>query len=338
MAMHILAADVGGTNTRLLLAEVHANDWYILFENSYPSARYTGLVQLINTFLQESQVSTTIDAACIAVAGPVESGVASVTNLPWVISEQQLSDLILTPRVKLINDFVAVAHGISELSDADIQVLQQGVARENMLHKPDAAVLGAGTGLGVSHRVWMNDRYHVYPSEAGHTGFAPENIAQCELLAWMLKKHPHVSLELLLSGRGLATIYHYLLEVAEGAGSPAASEILRAADPAMVITRYGLSGDDELCIKTLEWFIDIYGAAAGNAALHYYPVGELYIAGGIAPRIKGQMLNKRFVDAFVNKGAMSSNMKRITIKLIIQDRVGLFGAVSYARLLYFKGG
>jgi glucokinase len=329
--MQILAGDIGGTNTRLALADVNGAQWRILAEKTYASDEFSGLVQVIRGFLAEHGINTPLDAACLAVAGPVKSGVAAITNLPWVISEQQLRDELQTHRVKLINDFVAVAYGVSELSDTDILVLQQGTSDAGEQQYPDAAIIGAGTGLGISHRVWLNDHYQVYPSEAGHTGFAPENGLQRELLAWLQTQHSHVSLELLLSGRGLVTIYHFLRQAVGLAESSAINEAMRETDPASVITGHALSGADELCRKTLECFIDIYGAAAGNAALYYYPVGELYIAGGIAPKIRAGMMSRRFIDAFVNKGLMSSNMEKIQIKLVTQERVGLYGAVSSLR-------
>ena len=331
MTMQILAGDIGGTNTRLVLADVDKSEMHILAEKNFASADYDGLLQVIRAFLAEQGIDTPLHAACLAVAGPVKSGVAKVTNLPWVISEQQLSDELKTPRVKLINDFAAVAYGISELSDMDFLVLQQGMENAGEQPHPDAAIIGAGTGLGISHRVWINDHYQVYPSEAGHTGFAPENGLQCELLTWLHTKHSHVSLEMLLSGRGLVTIYDYFRQVVGLAESSAINEAMQKTDPASVITGHALSGDDELCRKTLECFIDIYGAAAGNTALYYYPVGELYIAGGIAPKIKDSMMGRRFIAAFVNKGLMSSNMEKIRIKLITQEKVGLFGALSGAR-------
>ena len=195
--MHLLAGDIGGTQTRLIYAEAHNNGQHVLAEKSYPSAEYNGLASVIDDFFSEHEIATGVDTACFAVAGPVECDVASVTNLPWVIKEEELSKSLQTPRVKLINDFVAVAYGISLLKESDIQILQQG---NNKSQNADAAIIGAGTGLGASHLVWSNDHYQIYPSEAGHAGFAPENKLQCELLSWMQKDHSYVSLEMLLSG------------------------------------------------------------------------------------------------------------------------------------------
>lgn len=119
-------------------------------------------------------------------AGPVKSGVAAVTNLPWVINGDELSVHLKIPKVKLINGFIAVAYGIDELNDLDTFTLQQGEAYKKT-DKPNAVVIGAGAGLGVAHRVWINDHYKAFSTEAGHTGFAPENEQQCQLLSWLQK-------------------------------------------------------------------------------------------------------------------------------------------------------
>lgn len=331
--MQILAGDIGGTNTRLICVEVSDTGQYVLAEKSYLSAGYSNLDQIIDVFLSEHNISNTIEAACFAVAGPVVSGVARVTNLPWIISQKELVNYLQTPKVKLINDFVAVTYGITELQDTDMLVLQQGLVSNETSAHPDAAVIGAGTGFGASHRVWLNDRYQVFSSEAGHAGFAPENAEQSELLTWMQKKLSHVSLEIILSGNGLNTIYDFLHDAVGLPESLHVKQAMQKTDPARAITEHALLENDALCQKALDVFIDIYGAAAGNVALHYYPVTELYIAGGIAPKIKDKMLGQRFIDAFVNKGLMSSNMEKITVKLITQERVGLYGALSRARML-----
>ncbi len=334
--MQILAGDIGGTNTRLILADITENGRQILAEKSYLSADYDGLVQVINVFFSDNKIQATVDAACFAVAGPVVQGVVSVTNLPWVISEEQLRKALQTNNVKLINDFVAVSYGISELKDDDVLVLQQGISNNNRAEKPDAAIVGAGTGFGVSHRVWLSDNYQVLPGEAGHAGFAPKNEQQLKLLGWLQKKYSYVNMGMLLSGRGLFSIYQFLNEETGLPESIDINEAMKKGDPAQIITEYALSNADELCQKTLDCFIDIYGASAGNVALHYYPVDELYIAGGIAVKIKDRLMSRRFINAFVDKGLLSSDMKKITIKLILQDKVGLYGALSYALALNEK--
>lgn len=327
MLMKLLAGDIGGTNTRLLYAEVNAKGRHVISEKSYASSEYSEFNQVLTTFLHEHNITDTIDAACFSVAGPVLSGIVTVTNLPWVISENELGKTFKIAKVKLINDFISVVYGIAELKDIDTVTLQQGDIKNSSVN-PDAVVIGAGTGLGVAHRIWLNDHYHALSTEAGHAGFAPENEQQCQLLQSLQKTQSHVSLENILSGKGLVTIYNCLHEQEKLTESSSVAEAIKNNNPSQVITEYALADSDELCQKTLECFIDIYGAAAGNATLHFYPVDEVYIAGGIAPKIKDKLMGQRFINAFNNKGLMSTNMKQITIKLILQENIGLYGALS----------
>lgn len=325
--MIAIAGDIGGTNTRLIIIDYHDGCLTTLAENNYPSNHYSSFEQVIACFLTDCDFTNKIDRACFAVAGPVVAGKSKITNLPWSISEEQLQKSLNIPRVKLINDFMAVALGISKLSEDDIQLMQHQPGINEKRH-PDAAIIGAGTGLGVAHRVWMDNQYHIFPSETGHTGFAPGNERQTQLLAWLQKKNQHVGLEMLLSGSGIFKIYQFLCETNQYSESFVVKNEILNNDPAQIITEYALANDDELCSKTLDIFVSIYGSIAGDVALQYYPVDELFIAGGIAPRIKDKILSPQFLNAFSNKGLMSENLQKITIKLILNDRVGLYGALS----------
>jgi len=328
--MNFLVGDIGGTNTRLLFSKMNGNICDVLYEKSYFSQQFSCLNEVINKFLLDYDITGSIDAACFAIAGPVENGTVSVTNLPWLIKEDELNEELHTSHVKLINDFLAVAIGISELKENDFVIIQEGQEQVSS----DAAIIGAGTGLGAAHLVWSGNQYHPYTSEAGHTGFAPENALQSELLIWLQQQYSHVSLEMLLSGKGLVTIYEFHHKIIGLNESLQVKEAMKTNDPAQVITEYALADTDELCQKTLACFIDIYGAAAGNIALNYYPIGEIYIAGGIAEKIKDKIISPAFIQAFVNKGLLSSNMKKITIKLITQDKVGLYGALAMLKSTY----
>lgn len=371
--MKIIVGDIGGTNTRLLFAEMNESVCDNVYEHSYPSQNFNSFTEVVKQFLHDYDLGASIDAACFAIAGPVEDHPVAeqqvtVTNLPWVISEKELKHDLNIPQLKLINDFLAVAIGISELRDTDYITLQEGVSSVAVVNpdkvksdkvkpdkvkpdkakpdkakpdkampdkiNPNIAVIGAGTGLGAAHLVWQDDHYHAYSSESGHTGFAPENPLQTELLAWMQQQHSHVSLEMLLSGKGLVTIYQFLHQLKHYQESSQVQEKMKLNDAAEVITESALTNGDALCQAALDCFIDIYGAAAGNIALNYYPVAELYIAGGIAAKIKDKMLGPAFIAAFTNKGLLSLKMKSVTIKLVLQDKVGLYGALAMLKRSY----
>lgn len=324
--MFVLAGDIGGTNARLICSEVTALGINTIAEVSYLSADYKQFYDVLDQFLTDINLDLTVGSACFAIAGPVETGEVSVTNLPWVISEKVLKNKLNTRHVKLINDFIAVAHGVITLEEKDFLIIQKG---EDSFHK-DAVVLGAGTGLGASHIVYRNNEYEPLASEAGQVSFSPQSARQCILMSWLWRTNQYISLESILSGQGLSLIYQFLHEVENIPESEEIYSQFSVADPAEVITKGALQGKDELCNKTLQMFINIYGAAASNIILHYYPVSTLYIAGGIAPKIKDKMIDGAFLKSFNNKGLMTSKMKKITIKLVCQEKAGLFGALAQA--------
>lgn len=331
--MNILVGDIGGTNTRLLFAKINEAGWTSLCEQNYASQDFRDLTEVLENFISDYHIVTSIEAACFAVAGPVKDGTVSVTNLPWVINEKQLEEVLNTPHVKIINDFLAVALGITELNEEDVIIIKEGVSSDSRVIT-NAAVIGAGTGLGAAHLAYIDGHHYAFTSEMGHTGFAPENKLQSQLLLWMQQKHSHVSLEMLLSGKGIVSIYQFLMVTMGIKETVHIANEMKKNDPAQVISEHAISGDDKLCEETLDLFISIYGAAAGNTALNYYPVSELYIAGGIAIKIKDKLISPAFINAFVNKGLLSLNMKKIPVKLIVQDKVGLLGAIAKLKSIF----
>jgi len=326
--MILLAGDIGGTNTRLLLVDYNGSVTKFLFEKDYISAEFSDFYKILEMFLEDSNGSYSIDAACFGVAGPVSNNEARITNLPWIIKAQSLREILNISNVAVINDFVAVSQGISVLDDKDVEVVQHGSYSEKTNIHPTSVIIGAGTGLGVACRTWVNDHYHIISSETGHTNFPPSTQLQTELLLWLQQTRSQVSLESLLSGRGFETLYTFLRDIKKIPESSLIRESLRKGDPAKIITDAALLHNDELCVKAVEIFVQIYGAAAGNAALSYYPVEEVLIAGGIAPKIKDYVHTSLFIDAFNQKDLMAFNMQKVTIKLITQDRIGLYGALS----------
>ena len=326
--MYLLAGDIGGTNTRLICVELIGRNKAVKFDADYLSNDFSSFDQLLDKFLIDNAINQSVESACFAVAGPVKSGVVSVTNLPWVISESEIKKKFSINNVKLINDFIAVAYGISQIEEKDMIVLQQGSNEAVASINNNAVVIGAGTGLGACHLVEQQGRYVAYPSEAGHVSFSPQNQQQSDLLKWLWKTQGYVSVENLLSGRGIATIYQYLKTLAKSIENDAIREQIILNDPAKVITDNAISNNCNLCKQTVDMFLNIYGSVASNVLLHYYPVSQLYIAGGIANKIKNIMKDGQFIDAFNNKGLMQKNMQDVSVKLVCQEKTGLYGALS----------
>src|SRR5680860_100275 len=180
--MRILAGDIGGTKVLLQLCDI-SEDVRIIATKSYASQSYDSLNRIATEFLAETARDTAPPAAaCFAVAGPVRDFKARITNLPWLLDAKELAQQLHIGEVLLVNDMQGVGHGIDELEDAELSVLQAGVPE---IHGP-RAIIAAGTGLGEGAMVWHQDRYVMRPAEGGHADFAPRDELELELLRHLL--------------------------------------------------------------------------------------------------------------------------------------------------------
>jgi glucokinase len=316
----ILAGDVGGTHTRLGLFRPSGA---LVRQRTYTSADYEGLVAIIEDFCGEQ---CGVAAASFGVAGPVFNGAVIATNLPWKITESSLKRRLSISRVRLINDLVANAYGIEAMDRKDFIMLNKGIN----VHA-NRALLSAGTGLGAAVLFWNGQRHVPSPSEGGHVEFGPRNSLELGLLSYCFERFGHVSYERLLSGSGLFTIYEFLRYRGTFGTEPAwLTRKLAQEDPAAVIANAGMAGKCRLCSEALDLFVSIYGAAAGNLALQVMALGGMYIGGGIAPRISAKLRDGTFMRAFQNKGRLASIVKRIPVKIIMNDQAALLGAAAYA--------
>ncbi|MFP2928021.1 glucokinase [Pyxidicoccus sp. 3LG] len=320
--MLVLAGDVGGTKTALALVQGET----IIERRVFPSAAFPSLEALVSEFL--GRRSKAISRACFGIAGPVTEDSCRTTNLRWVVEARSLEHILGVPRVTLVNDFHALAIGITVLPASDFAVLNDAPSDPS----GPWVLLGAGTGLGEAVVVRKGNGYGVIASEGGHTDFAPRDELEIDLLRYLLKRHERVSYERILCGRGLVTLYEFVRGRAPEAESPAVREELAAAsgDAAPIISRHGLAGDDPLCTQALSMFVSIYGAEAGNLALKVVARGGVFVAGGIAPKILPRLLEGSFRASFVAKGRLSPLLEATPVKVVLNADAGLLGAASLA--------
>jgi glucokinase len=319
----ILAGDVGGTNTRLGLFEVARGRFHQLIEETFLSKKYKGLENILFEFLRGRRG---IAAACFGVAGPVTEEVIIATNLPWWIEIQSIQKALSLKKVEVINDLVANAYGISVLKKRDFETLNVG-----KIKKGNQALISAGTGLGEAILFWDGKQYTPSPSEGGHAEFGPRNHLELELFHYLSDRFDHVSYERVLSGEGLFHIYQFLKDSKRFGSEPSwLSQRMKQEDPPEVISEMAHTNKNRLCIKALDIFASIYGAAAGNLALQVMAIGGVYIGGGIAPKIIWKLKDGTFIRAFKNKGRLSHIVTSIPVKVILNERTALLGAVSRA--------
>jgi len=331
----ILAGDIGGTKTNLGLFRDVDGRLRPIYQDSFPSREYIGLEVIVTEFLARfnrhaGDTSDALSAACFGVAGPIIDQKCDATNLPWVVSAHQLARTLhlADTGVLLLNDLEITAHGVFELQPEEFVTLNQGVSL-----KGNAGLVAAGTGLGIA--CFFSDGKELIPSasEGGHVDFAPRNQMEVNLLRYLITIYGHVSVERIVSGPGLLTIYNFLRESGYHEEKVEVRERMHDQDPSSVISQAALTGECPMCVKALDMFTAIYGATAGNLALTLKSIGGIYIGGGIAPKIIEKLKDGTFMGAFLDKGRFSSLLATIPVRVIMNDKTALLGAARVAARL-----
>jgi glucokinase len=316
--MTILAGDVGGTKTHLSLFEGKN----LISDAKYPSQAHKSLLEIVQQFLSSQEKK--VDAACFGVAGPVRDGRCHTTNLPWIIDSRILSRELKIRNLFLINDLEANAHGILELPEEEFSILNVGNHQMG-----NQALIAAGTGLGEAGIYWDGKTHHPFACEGGHTDFAPRDEIDVELWRFLKAKNPHVSYERVVSGPGFLDLFNFFIEK----GYEKKPMWLKSTieDLPKVITEKGLRKECPVCLRTLNWFISLYGSEAGNVALKFLSLGGLYVGGGIAPKILSALKEGEFMKAFKAKGRFEELLTTVPVKVILNENTALLGAAAYAR-------
>ena len=220
--MHIIAADVGGTKTRLAFADAD-EPHHFLYEARYLSGEFDSFEPMLKTFIKDSgSTGAGVDALTLALPGLVSDSSARLTNLPWTIEKQSLKDTFGIKDVYFMNDFQASAFGTGQLQEKDRIILNPGASNlnktsdsltRNTTCNTTRVAVGAGTGLGVA---WADDDIQgdqktacAHDTEGGHIDFAPTDDTQIELLNFLQQRFGHVSYERILSGDGLVSLYQF---------------------------------------------------------------------------------------------------------------------------------
>jgi glucokinase len=344
----ILAGDIGGTKTVLGLFEWTSERVDAARSQSFVSADYQSLDEIVEEFLGapppserdeaapdpeasqrergETATPARIEAACFGVAGPVIDNRCRTTNLPWIVDGAELAKNFSIQRVRLLNDLEATAYGLPVLTPDEVHTLNAGTPPPA---KGSLALIAAGTGLGESILYWDGACYRPQPSEGGHTDFGPNSEAEMDLLRYLRATYLHVSYERVLSGAGLHAIYEFLRDTNKNEPTWLA-ERLRVGDPAPIIAEAGLKKQAEICVQALDLFASIYGAEAGNLALKAMALDGVYVGGGIAPKILDKLKDGSFMKAFTAKGRYKRLMSGIPVRVVLNPMTALLGAASVA--------
>jgi len=320
----ILAGDIGGTKTTLALFSTEKGINSPLTEQTYASQDHPGLSVIIDDFLSNRDEHPR--SACFGVAGPVVSNTVQTTNLPWVISSEQLKAQHGFTQADLLNDLQAIAASTPYLPEKDLFTIQPGIPEPNGA----IGVIAPGTGLGEAFLIWDGNGYTPCASEGGHVDFAPTDEIQSELLTFLKTEYEHVSYERVCSGMGIPNIYTFFNSLPDNSASPdIARRVKDADDPTPVIVQAAMDTTCPVCEKTLDMFIAILGSATGNLALKVMSTGGLYIGGGIPPRILNVLDSDNFRSHFQSKGRLSTHLEKMPVHVITNPKAALLGAAAH---------
>lgn len=326
--MNVLIGDLGGTKTILAVVSDVTGPRELLHEKTFPSAHYPSLEAIITEFLSGLYIQ--IDQVCLAVAGPITNGRATITNLSWFVDAEHLRTAFQLSSVVLINDLEAVAYAIPILQSDDLHIIHEGTP----VPGGSIAVIAPGTGLGEGFLSMDGDEYRAHASEGSHVSFGPTNQLQTELLTYMRdrKGFDHVSYERVCSGAlGFSNLYDFLKATGRAKEPEWLKEKLAGSDdptPIIVESAQDKNNPCEICISVLELFRDILAAEAGNLALKVLATGGVYLGGGISPRILDELQKPVFLEVLRNKGRFQELISQMPVKVILNPKAGLLGAAA----------
>ena len=307
-----VVGDVGGTNARFALVDA---DGALQHEQTLACGDFADLGAALAFYLEHAKVGEVTDAA-VAVATAVTGDRIKFTNNEWDFSVNDVKSRLGLSRLIMLNDFTALAMSLPHLTADEVRQVGRGRAAANAA----IGLIGPGTGLGVSGLV-PNGAGGWIPlsGEGGHVTVAPADAREIELVKIVWDLAPHVSVERLVSGFGLPTLYRAVAQL-QGV---AADELEN-----WEISERGVAGSCPVCRETMDVFCAMLGTAAGNLALTLGARGGVYIGGGIVPKLGAFFEQSKFRERFENKGRFVDYMSAIPTFVIEAKYPALVGAAQ----------
>lgn len=304
-----LVADVGGTNTRVALAEGDRllTDTVRKFSNK----DYAGLGGVLTAFIDEEKVDCA--GAAVAIAGPVRDGRGSLTNLDWSVDPDMLASVTKAETVAVLNDLQAQGHAMGRIAAENLKTVVDGPMTEGGTR----LVIGVGTGFNAAVVLDTPFGRVVPPSEAGHANMPLRTEEELRLCKFVETSHGFPAIEDVLSGRGLERIYAWLQSEAGQRTEMRAADIMASAD------------SDPVAEDAIRWFVRILGTVTGNLSLIHLPFGGVSLIGGVARAMEPYFNQFGFAAAFRDKGRFAGFMNNFHVDLVEDDFAALEGLTSH---------
>ncbi|HEX2955575.1 MAG TPA: glucokinase [Chitinispirillaceae bacterium] len=333
----ILAGDIGGTNSNLALVGESNGVYTIILEVVFPSAEINGIIDPIKKVLsiaKERRQDLVPQRCSISAAGAVINNTVNLTNCGWSIDGEQVRKETGL-KTLLINDFVAISYGLLTYDVNDEKYIHQ-------LQHPDGtipakqnttiAVIGPGTGLGVSFLVYHNGEYIPASSEGGHAAFAPfddESEAFCKYMRNKIGITPGI--ELFVSGQGVKNIFHFYKDCKNMPIEGLIADIGATPDfnkPGKISRGASENG---YCRSIMQLYVRMFASAASNLACTTLPFGGLYLAGGtVSKDLRWLQEDDLFMKTFetnYNRNIVPL-LKKIPVYVILDYSISLYGAAN----------
>lgn len=316
MSRQVAVADVGGTHARFALAEIDGGRVLSLSQPVKLQTSDHASFQLAwEEFGRREKINLPNELA-LSFAGPVGGEVLKLTNNPWVIRPSLMKERLGVERFTIVNDFGAVGYAVATLPPEDFRHVcgpDRPLPDEGV-----TSIVGPGTGLGVAALLRKQDHYEVIETEGGHVDFAPLDNLEDQVLTHLRRNFRRVSIERLVSGRGLWNIYDALATL-EGRDTEFHDE--------KELWTAALGNSDSLANAALDRFCLTLGAVAGDMALAQ-GANAVVIAGGLGFRLVDHLPRSGFSDRFISKGRFERRMDDMPVKVITYPEPGLYGAAA----------
>ena len=310
-----LLGDIGGTNARFAFQRSAgcAPEHCV----ALPCADFAGPEQAIGAYLDHFDLPAPRWLA-FGIATALDGDHVAMTNNHWAFSIAALQASLALDHLRVLNDFTALALSLPALPASELQQVGGGAARAGA----PRALLGAGTGLGVSGLFETPKGHAAIEGEGGHVTLAARTDREATLLARLAPLFAssslgHVSAERALSGPGLEALYQVV--AIEHATAP-------ATRPAAEISALGVADACPASRESLDVFCALLGTVAADLALTLGARGGVYIGGGIVPRLGDYFAQSPFRARFEDKGRFSAYLRAIPCHVIHSPFPAIFGA------------
>ncbi|MFK7753086.1 MAG: ROK family protein [Sedimentitalea sp.] len=296
-----LVADIGGTNTRLALVDdtgaLHA-------QMRLANDDFDGIKAVLQHFTAHHPAR--INAACLAIAGPVAGTRAQLTNRGWSFDRASLSEQLGGAKLRFVNDLAALGYALPSLNAAQVQAF--GARCDTDALNDQALVVGVGTGFNICLVKGDPVAPAVIEAELGHASL-PACVADAlgDIIGARTRAFP--TIEDLFSGRGLTR----LDAMVTGEQGRDGADMLRA---------YGEGAP----VAAVDHVAQLLGLMARQLVFAYRPARGIFFAGSVARGVLGSQAQSAFLRAFATPGAFADLIAATPLNVITDDAAALTGA------------